>query len=505
MKKCCALVLALLLLLSLFGCGKPPEEPPTDPSETELTMPAATETAAVSRIVTLPYTAADALNPFQTKSTLNRDICTLLYDSLVRLDETFTPVMSLATAIQQDGLKLTVALRSDAQFTTGDLLQARDVLRSFECAKESPCYEARLAAFESCSLSGEQVVFTLTQENAHAESCLDFPIVKFGTEETEVPIGSGRYRLYHKAADLYLEANKTGSAMEEMEQQTIKLLDVSTRENELQLLQIGEMSAFFVDPTTLTRKKLFAGEEIVPMLNMVYLGLNSSREHLQDTAFRRAIAAAIDKPTLCAQFYDAFADAADTPFPPAWAEADSPDVVFDPQTAPRALDALGYVLSSSAKRIKGGQPVTLELVCNSENTVRLACAKQIAQQLRDCGFAVNVSELDYNSYLERLASGLYDLYVGEVKLTADMDLSLFFSPEGAANYGLSSDSATAKAFYDWRAGAVDTDTFAQVFLQDQPFVPICFRSGVLYYVKELQMEGGVCENDLYANLYAWSF
>ena len=505
MKKFCALLLALLLLALLCACGKTPDEPETEPASTETTQPAATETNAAPHYVVLPYTAADALHPFQTKSTMNRDICTLLYDSLVRLDETFTPVLSLAADIQQDGLTVTVTLRDDVQFTTGDPLQVRDVIRSFECAKESPCYEARLANVVSCSSSGDGVVFTLEQENVHAVNCLDFPIVKFGTEDTEIPIGSGRYRLYHRDADLYLDANETGSAREEMEQKTLKLLDVSTRENQLQLMQIGEMSALYVDPTTLERTKIFAGEERVPLLNMVYLGLNSSRDHLQDPAFRCAIAAAINKPALVASAYDGYATAADAPFQPLWGACDLPEVSFDPQAAPGQLEAIGYLLSTAGKRVKDNETVTLELVCNSENKVRLACAEQIRQQLEDCGFTVNLSSLDYGSYLERLSSGLYDLYVGEVKLTADMDLSMFFAPDGAAGYGLSPDSASAKAFYDWRAGTVETNMFAQVFLQEQPFVPLCFRSGVLYYAKELQMEGGVCENDLFANLYSWSY
>ena len=504
MKKCIALLLALLLVFALCACGKTPETPPEEDGTSDTTLPVATETDAAVHPVVLPYSAADALNPFETKSTMNRDICTLMYDSLVRLDEAFMPVLSLATDIRHDGLTLTVTLRTDAQFTTGDFLQPRDVQRSFECAKESPCYQARLSSFDACDVSGEQVVFTLAEANAHAESCLDFPIVKFGTEKTEVPIGSGRYRLYHKDADLYLDANETGSAREEMELKTLKLLDISTRENELQLMQIGEMSALFVDPTTLERTKIFAGEEKVPLLNMVYLGLNSTRDHLQDPAFRRAVAAAIDKPTLVSSSYDGYATAADAPFHPLWTEADMPEVSFDPQAAPGLFDLLGYAVGADGRRAKDDETVTLELVCNSENKVRLACANLIRQQLEDCGIKVNLSSLDYNSYLERLASGLYDLYVGEVKLTADMDLSMFFSPEGAAGYGLLPDSASAKAFYDWRAGTVETNTFAQVFLQDLPFVPLCFRSGVLYYAKELQMEGGVCENDLFANLYTWS-
>ncbi len=505
MKRWLALLCAVLLLVSLAGCGEQPQPETDDTTEPVLTQ-TDPSSAAVTRIVTLPYTAADALNPFQTKSTMNRDICTLLYDALVRLDETFTPVPSVAADYALNGQTLTVLLRDDVRFTTGELLHPRDVVYSFQCAKESPCYAARLANFFSCNADGDDsVTFSLVEPNAQAANCLDFPIVQFGTGESEIPIGCGRYRLYHKDADLYLEAYENSSAMEEMEQQTLKLLDISTRENELQLLQIGELSAFYVDPASQKREKIFANEWDVPLLNFVYLGLNSARDHLNDAAFRRALAAAVDKPTVCASAYDAHAMAADAPFHPLWGEAPQDNVRFDPLAAPGYFDALGYTLSSNAKRTKNKQGVTLEMVVNSENAVRLNAAKLIAQQLRDCGFTVNLSVLDYDSYLIRLDSGLWDLYIGEVKLTADMDLSLFFSAEGQANYGIDSAGAGAQAWREWRAGTVNTSTFEQVFLQDQPFVPLCFRSGVLYCAKELQIEGEVNENDLYANLYTWSY
>ena len=506
MKRLFALLCCLLLMIGLAACGPAPEDDTTTPTETTdgTTEPVSTDKAA-RRMITLPYTAADALNPFETKSTMNRDIDMLLYDALVRLDESFAPVPSLAADVTQNGLTITVTLRDDVHFTSGELLHPRDVVYSFQCAKESPCFEARLQTFFSCTQEGEQaVVFTLLEENARAVSCLDFPVVRFGSGEKAFPVGCGRYRPVRRSGDLYLIANETSSAMEEMELQTIKLLDISTRENELQLLQIGELSAFYVDGAAPTQK-IFANEQAVPLLNFVYLGLNSERDYLNDAAFRRALAAAIDKPTLCAAAYDAHADATDLPFHPLWEEAPEETVSYDPLAAPRAFDLLGFPLSSSAKRTKGGQSVKLEMVCNSENPMRLACAKLIADQLRDCGFAVNLSVLDYESYLIRLESGIWDLYVGEVKLTADMDLSLFFGAEGAAGYGLDAASSVAQTFFAWRAGDVDTSTFSQVFLQEQPMVPLCFRSGRLYCAKELQMEGEVNENDLYGNLYTWAY
>lgn len=505
MKRLLSLLLCLLLVCSLAACGEQPEDDPTAPTETtDETQPVTAENTG-GHMVTLPYTAADSLNPFQTKSTMNRDIDTLLYDSLVRLDENFAPVPSLAADVSQNGQTLTVTLRDDVRFTSGELLHPRDVVYSFQCAQESPCYEARLKTFFSCVQEGETaVVFTLLEENVRAESCLDFPVVRFGTGDRDLPVGCGRYRPVRREATLYLKVNEGSSAMEEMQLQTIRLLDISTRENELQLLQIGELSAFYVDGAAPTQK-IFANEQAVPLLNYVYLGLNASRDHLKDAAFRRALAAAIDKPTICAAAFDSHAAAADLPFHPLWEESPEETVSYDPLAAPRAFDLLGYALSSSAKRTKGGQSVKLEMVCNSENPMRLACAKLIADQLRDCGFAVNLSVLDYDSYLIRLESGLWDLYVGEVKLTADMDLSLFFGAEGQAGYGLDPACASAQTFFSWRAGDVDTSTFAQVFLQDQPMIPLCFRSGRLYCAKELQIEGDVNENDLYGNLYAWSY
>ncbi len=100
MKRLLSLLLCLLLVCSLAACGEQPEDDPAAPTETtgETTEPVSADKAS-KRMITLPFSAADSLNPFETKSTMNRDVDTLLYDSLVRLDENFAPVPSLAADV----------------------------------------------------------------------------------------------------------------------------------------------------------------------------------------------------------------------------------------------------------------------------------------------------------------------------------------------------------------------------------------------------------------------
>ena len=69
-KRLLALLCAVLLVLGISACGKGPQ---TDPSKSETSAPVS-EQEEKKTLVTLPYTSADVLNPFQTKSRVNLDI-----------------------------------------------------------------------------------------------------------------------------------------------------------------------------------------------------------------------------------------------------------------------------------------------------------------------------------------------------------------------------------------------------------------------------------------------
>lgn len=68
-----------------------------------------------------------------------------------------------------------------------------------------------------------------------------------------------------------------------------------------------------------------------------------------------------------------------------------------------------------------------------------------------------VDNLPFEEYISALEAGRFDLYLGEVALTADFDLSALLASDGALNYGRWQDEQTdqllaALAAAPWTAG-----------------------------------------------------
>ena len=96
----------------------------------------------------------------------------------------------------------------------------------------------------------------------------------------------------------------------------------------------------------------------------------------------------------------------------------------------------------------------------NNNADRLAAAETLAANLTDAGLEVELRALAWDDYLQALTAGEFDLYLGEVRLTADFDLTAFLTPGGALNYGKYSDaealnrlSAFRAAVGQWRPGS----------------------------------------------------
>ncbi len=501
---------AVLFCLSLCSCKKNPEStfPPSEESttlSTAETKPQPTQFKAV-----VGYYSSDSLNPYKTKSRTNQCIAPLVYDSLFKVNENYEALPSLAESIEIDGKKVTVALKSGLSFSDGNAITAADVAHSFVLAKSSPLYSGRLSNVASCTDSVDTLIFTLYVPDIFVAACLDFPVIERGSGKKEIPTGSGRYILKKQDGAYLLTASENSTSEEVMEQETVHLLDIGTTENQIYLLRTGALSCFFDPDGKKSNQKTDAAVSKVMLNNLVFLGFNSENELLSDARVRRAIALLTDKDEVAASAYDSMAQSAFCVFNPRFSAAaafNELSTVADPIAAASLLDECSLKLRSPASKVrltKEGNLAFLRLVVNDDER-RVKAANLIKSRLEKGGFTVELSKLSFDEYTAAIESGNFDLYLGEVRLSANMDLTPFFSSAGKARYGIDLKSPLCYAYFDYKEGKIDISTFENVFEEEMCFLPLCYRMGAVYYSRPLSFEGAPTESDIYSNIYSWSF
>ena len=118
-------------------------------------------------------------------------------------------------------------------------------------------------------------------------------------------------------------------------------------------------------------------------------------------------------------------------------------------------------------------------------------ARQIAAAFTAAGAATETVELPWAEYTAALAAGRFDLYYGEVRLTADWDVSSLLATGGSLNYGGWSDLQCDQLLEGCRSGGNREAAFRGLcrYLQSQaPILPICFKTVSTLYESDV-LEG----------------
>ena len=423
-----ALALALVLALSLTGCWEAEPEPDDfwnddlpSPSEEEPQR----EPAQISDF-TLSYLSGQTFDPVTCIDGVQQTVGALLYEPLFTLDNSFAPqpVLCEHSSCDAQALTWTFALRS-AVFSDGTALTANDVLATYRRAAESARYGARFANVASMKAQdAHTLIVTLTQANGIFPALLDIPIVKAGTENDLVPLGTGPY-VYTTAADgaaLTVNPHWQGSSLP-----LERIALAAVKDNDTALSRFASRSVHFLclDPTGTGARTVGGAVEStdVPTAAMQYLGFNLSRTPLNDAAVRRAMSGVIDRGTLVSSLLSGHGTAAQLPIAPLDADY--------PKTYEYRTTAEEYAAALETAGVTAARPRSLTLLVTKENAFKRAVAESLCAQLTTAALTVTVRELPWGEYAAALEAGSFDLYLGEVRLTADWDASALLDPGGA--------------------------------------------------------------------------
>jgi len=476
MKKRLCVLPVLLLALLLTGCWQeePPEEPEGMLPPAEELEPAAEEKGPVlPERFALPYMPGRSLDPIDCADGVQQVAASLLYEGLFRLDGSFEPQLCLCLSYTRsdDASRYTFTLRPDVLFSDGTPLTGRDVKASLDRARDSERYRSRLSGVSSVSAGGDTVTIALKSPNTALPALLDIPIVKSGTQDTAAPVGTGPYFYAEEETGAYLIANQSWWRGEHQPVERISLVESSDADAALYRFSSHEVQLITADLTGTQAVSTTGSVDCVDADTTLlqYIGCNTAQAPLDSPSLRRALSAGIDRAKVTGAFLSGHGRPAAFPVSPASSLYPSAlEEAFSLDAFASALTASGYVPER-----------TLTLLVNEENSFKTAIADHLAETWTEGGVPVEVQALPWEEYTAALAAGDFDLYYGEVRLTADWDLGSLLEPGGALNYGRWSDPETSRLMAEL-AGSEDRGAAVRALcahLKTQaPILPVCFKS-----------------------------
>lgn len=386
---------------------------------------ALTSAAACSRngqepdaLVTLVQSEPAHLDPRFPTDALSATLSRLVYASLVDVDPaTLEYRPSLAREVRLvDDTHIRAALREDATFHDGTPVLAADVVATFRgLADPRVGASSRTLVTQTIAevraVSERDVEFVLREPTGIASLLLAHPILRArDAGRAEIPSEPGNERLFVGSGPLRVSSLARNAwsferrAPAEGKPRTLRFLTVKDANTMALRLLHDRADVAEVKPELFP---LFLGREGFTVARArgvacAYLPIRNDHPRLADRSVRRAIAHAIDRPSLVRGKFGGFAAEATGILPPwHWAyEGDVARYAFDPQRARALLDQAWPRAARSSE--------TLVFRCSNQRFV-LTTAAAITEMLRAVDLRVELRPSELAVLLADLRAGRFDL------------------------------------------------------------------------------------------------
>ena len=457
--------------------------------------------------IVLNYAASDSMNPYKTKSEANLLLMPLLYEPLISVNENFEAVLKAAQAVDNQGSTCVVTLKEGLVFSDGKALTADDVVYSLTTAKSSgTVFAPRLSNISTVKNDGGTIKITLKTADPFFHLCLDIPLIPKNSQSQNNPAGSGPYAFKSEngAVSLVYNEKHTGPVPRIKE---IKLTEMPDYETTVRSLDIGSISLFYTDFSEGDISLSNSTFSPVPLNHLVYLGVNSKNEKL-DATVRKAVNLALDRAAVTEKAFLGRALPSTGPFHPSFVSAKAVQkgsAVKNTEAAVALLEEAGYTQKDDKgiRRTKGGKRLTFQLLVNKDNAAKQRAAVQIAEALKLAGIQATVVSESMDKYKKRLEDGEYDLYLSEIKLSNHMNLAPLLTPGAPTGYGVHEEDTTLQNYKSFLKGDKNMEAFITDFEAALPFIPLCYRQGLLAHVQGLSgLRPSV--SSLFENITQWT-
>ena len=489
MKKILPLILVFSLILGLLA-GCVPEDRAYQPTgdalaEADADLQATEPTGDGSaQDLTLVYYPDRSMNPFSCADFTNQVVLSLIYQSLFNVgrDNEVVPILCESYECSSNYKTYTFYLHPDAKFSDGARVTLNDVLASYEAAKESSYYAGRFIHISSFAINGEGITFTLDTPMEDFLLLMDIPIVKAYQVDEGSPLGSGPYVIGQGLSGTYLRRNLDWWCSSPDLAATGDSIALVEAENNIQIrdqFQFGDVGLVCTNPCSDSYADYRCDYELweVDTGIMVYIGCNAGYSDIfASPTMRSALTYGIDRDYLVSEYYNNFAEPATLPMAPS-------NPYYSKNLASKyTYDPVRFISTVSRAGVPGE---AVELLVNSDDSLRLRVARAIANALTDLGLETVTVEKPTREYVALLKACNYDLYLGETRLSATMDLTPFLRTWGDLTWGGLADPN----LYTLCQGALENSgnyyDLHKALADDGRIVPVAFLNYAVYATRGL--------------------
>jgi peptide/nickel transport system substrate-binding protein len=488
----------------------------------------------------------DTLDPLFANNSGEESVSSLIFSRLFTYDTTGHLHGDLAShmSIDKTGKVYTVKIRSDAVWTDGIKLTAKDILFTIGLLK-NPAVHSTISGWNDISaklIDDSTLTFTLPAIYAAFPHALTFPILPEHilsnvapnalreNDFSESPIGSGPFKL-RIIQDINIQNGRKIIHMERNDNyykgasriERFQLHIYGSHDAIIKALASGEVSAAAdltaTDVSNVDKKHY----DIIssPIQSGVYALLNTTRGVLKDKAVRQALQVGTDTTAIRKQLGND-APSLYLPFTNGQLTGNVPhEPVYDKNAAKKLLDEAGWKTVGDTRK-KDNIPLKISVVTTKDNDYERAL-EVLAGQWRSLGVEVDTLVIDPNDQTQGQIQNIqqqrsYDVLLYQLSIGADPDVFAYWHSSQIGTTGLNFSNYASAISDDALVSArsrTEPDlrnnkylTFARQWLADVPAIGL-YQSTSPYvvnkHVKSYNASNKlVTPLDRYADVLYWS-
>lgn len=439
--------LAVLLVLSVFGCGQKKSDSGAEPEVSrKRDIPNAVYGDAV--VVSMLGDATGLIYNI-TSDSASHDVAEKIYNGLVRYDKNMNIVGDLADSweIVDDGKGIIFHLNHDAKWHDGKPFTAEDVEFTYKFMiddKTPTSYDADFRLVSKFEIIDKYTV-KVSYDEPFAPALISWamPILpKHLLQGQDVkkspllrrPVGTGPYKfLEWKAGDsITLVANDEYFLGRPYLDRYIFRVIPDTATTFLELLN-GSIDLMGLSPLQWSKQTdsnpRFTNQYNKHMYlasSYDYVGYNQKKPMFQDKRVRQALAYATPKQDIINGLQFGLGVEATGPYKPGtiWYNPDVKKYEYDVEAAKKLLAQAGYKDTNGDGIVeKDGKPLKFELITNQGNIVRTSICEVLQKSWEKIGVKVDIRVLEWATFInEYINKQKFDAVVLGWNITNDPDL-----------------------------------------------------------------------------------